>query len=66
MGLAVKLMDLIMFMDECTHSHLCSVMKQVVIAKETDITRESRGYKGIRKFDSTELQLLDYSHRSVY
>jgi len=31
-------------------------MKQVVIAKETDsITRESRGYKGIRTFNSTEL-----------
>jgi len=30
-------------------------MKQVAIAKETDITRESRGYKGIRTFNSTEL-----------
>jgi len=27
-----------------------------VIAKETDITRESRGYKGIRTFNSTVLQ----------
>jgi len=30
-------------------------MKQVVIAKETDITCESRGYKGIGTFNSTEL-----------
>jgi len=30
-------------------------MKQVAIAKETDITRESRGYKGIRTFNSTKL-----------
>jgi len=50
MGLAVKLMDLIIFIDECKHLcfYLYSGMKQVMIAKETDITHESRGYKGIR------------------
>ncbi|KAG1963929.1 hypothetical protein F2P79_004083 [Pimephales promelas] len=30
-------------------------MKLVTIAEETDITRESRGYKGIRRFNSTKL-----------
>jgi len=30
-------------------------MNQVAIAEQTDITRESRGYKGIRTFNSSEL-----------